>query len=124
MVQVGLALVLLIGAGLMLRTFQNLSEVDAGFERPEEIQTVRIEIPFPMAAEAQKECARRTIIGQACRALPGVVSVAYTSGTPTRATRLTYRSRRDGSSLKTIGPGSCSSSSSRQTTLRPPEYRW
>ena len=44
-VQVALALVLLVGSGLMLRTFQALRHVDAGFSSPHEIETLRISIP-------------------------------------------------------------------------------
>ena len=44
-VQVGLALVLLIGSGLMIRTFQALRSVQPGFTHPEEIQMMRISIP-------------------------------------------------------------------------------
>ena len=43
-VQVALALVLLIGSGLMIRTFQALKHVDPGFVRPAEVQTLRISI--------------------------------------------------------------------------------
>ena len=55
-VQVALALVLLISSGLMIRTFQALKQVEPGFTRPEEIQTVRIFIP---AAAVQRSRGRR-----------------------------------------------------------------
>jgi predicted permease len=44
-VQVGLALVLLVGSGLMMRTFQALRRVDPGFSEANEIATMRISIP-------------------------------------------------------------------------------
>jgi predicted permease len=44
-VQVALALVLLIGSGLMMRTFQALRKVDPGFSNPNQIETLRISIP-------------------------------------------------------------------------------
>lgn len=44
-VQVALSLVLLVGAGLMIRTFHALGAVDPGFSRPEEVQLMRIFIP-------------------------------------------------------------------------------
>src|SRR5882757_4495428 len=44
-VQVALALVLLIGSGLMIRTFQSLRHVDPGFSRAAELEAVRIGIP-------------------------------------------------------------------------------
>jgi len=80
--QVALALVLLIGAGLMIRTFQKLSKVDTGFERPEEIQTMRIEIPFSIAVDPQNVVrAENDILGKLA-AVPGISSVAYANGTP------------------------------------------
>src|SRR5204863_2009637 len=44
-VQVALALVLLIGSGLMIRTFQSMRRVHPGFTNPETLQTLRISIP-------------------------------------------------------------------------------
>jgi hypothetical protein len=44
-VQVALALVLLVGSGLMIRTFQQLRDVQPGFTHPEEIQIVHSSIP-------------------------------------------------------------------------------
>jgi predicted permease len=44
-VQVALALVLLIGSGLMIRTFQALRDVQPGFRNPETLQTLRVSIP-------------------------------------------------------------------------------
>ena len=43
--QVALALVLLVAAGLMIRTFQSLRRVDAGFQPSAAIQTVDMSIP-------------------------------------------------------------------------------
>lgn len=44
-VQVSLALVLLISSGLMIRTFQNMREVEPGFRGAAQLQTVRVAIP-------------------------------------------------------------------------------
>jgi hypothetical protein len=44
-VQVALALVVLFGSGLMMRTFQTLRHVDPGFSGANEIETLRISIP-------------------------------------------------------------------------------
>jgi putative ABC transport system permease protein len=41
-VQVALALILLVGSGLMIRSFQAIRSVEPGFARPEQVQTVRI----------------------------------------------------------------------------------
>jgi putative ABC transport system permease protein len=44
-VQVALAMVLLIGAGLMIRTFRALTQIDPGFRNPEQVLTLRVGIP-------------------------------------------------------------------------------
>jgi putative ABC transport system permease protein len=43
--QVALALVLLVGSGLMIRTFQMLRQVDPGFRDPGNVQTFQLTIP-------------------------------------------------------------------------------
>ncbi len=45
--QVAIALVLLVGSGLMIRTFFTLRNVDPGFREPEAIQTFQLTIPRP-----------------------------------------------------------------------------
>ena len=52
--QVALALVLLVGAGLMIRTFQQLRAVQPGFTQPEEIHIVRSSIPEAVAEEPSR----------------------------------------------------------------------
>lgn len=44
--QVALALVLLVGSGLMIRTFQSLRQVDPGFRDPGKVQTFQLTIPL------------------------------------------------------------------------------
>jgi hypothetical protein len=53
-VQVALALVLLIGSGLMLRTLKALRGVAPGFTHPEEILTLRVSIPGAQVAEPER----------------------------------------------------------------------
>jgi putative ABC transport system permease protein len=79
-VQVALALVLLIGAGLMTRTFQKLSKVDTGFVRPEEVQTVRVDVPPPIIAQ-QVVRVENDILDKLSM-LPGVTSAAFVSSSP------------------------------------------
>ena len=50
-VQVALAVVLLIGSGLMIRTFQSMRRVQPGFTNPGTLQTMRIAIPGDIAAD-------------------------------------------------------------------------
>ena len=53
-VQVALALVLLVGSGLMIRTFQQLRGVQPGFTHPEEIQIVHSSIPEAIAKDPER----------------------------------------------------------------------
>ena len=77
--QVALAAVLLIGSGLMVRSFQALQKVHPGFERPDEVLTVRVSIPSA-EIEDQEAVARahEKIIDRLSRT-PGVVSVGGSS---------------------------------------------
>ncbi len=78
--EVGLALVLLIGAGLMLRTLQQLTHVNPGFNA-ENLLTLRFALP----AEAYNT-ERRLAFFRECRmrleALPGVRSASFVMSLP------------------------------------------
>ena len=52
--QIALALVLLVSAGLMIRSFQALRSVDPGFTQPEHVQTFSISIPGTVVAEPER----------------------------------------------------------------------
>lgn len=79
-VQVALALVLMVGSGLMIRTFQALRDVHPGFERPEEVLTLRLGVP-PAEATTDDEAAlvHREIV-QALSQIPAVTSVGAAAG--------------------------------------------
>ena len=77
-VQVALSVVLLAGAGLLIRSFQELSRVDPGFE-PARVLSFRIGgtfNDFPQLAQRNEE-----ILGE-LRALPGVEASAVSSPVP------------------------------------------
>jgi predicted permease len=78
-VQVALALVLLIGAGLMIRTFHVLSSVHPGFVRPDEVQTFRLFIPESQVKERAAVARMHQAIMDKIAAVPGVSSVALAS---------------------------------------------
>ena len=62
MVQVALALVLLVGSGLMIRTFQSMRRVQPGFSEPATLQTLRIAIPGDAAADDAHAAAQQSLV--------------------------------------------------------------
>ncbi|HZM93538.1 MAG TPA: ABC transporter permease [Vicinamibacterales bacterium] len=81
-VQVALALVLLIGSGLMIRTFQQLRSVPPGFTHPEEIQILHSTIPESLAKEPERVMRLQHEILDRLAAIPGVVSVGFGDAAP------------------------------------------
>ena len=80
--QVALALVLLVGSGLMIRTFQALRQVDPGFD-PRDVLTLRIAIPDAQVRDATAVIRLEQAILERIRAIPGVASVGLTTVIPT-----------------------------------------
>jgi putative ABC transport system permease protein len=78
-VQVALALVLLAGSGLMIRTFQALRSVEPGFSRPEEILTLRVSIPSGQIQEAERVGRMYHEMLQKIAAIPGVISAGLSN---------------------------------------------
>ena len=77
--QVSLALVLLVGSGLMIRTSYVLSSVNPGFQRPAEVQTFRLSIPDSQVKEEVAVLRMHQAIADKVAAVPGVSSVALAS---------------------------------------------
>lgn len=77
--QVALALVLLVGSGLMIRSFQALREVQPGFQRPEEVITLRLTIPMAEIEEPADVAATHEQIVRRIAQVPGVASVGMSS---------------------------------------------
>lgn len=79
--QIAVAVVLLVGAGLLLRTFANLRGADLGFE-PAQLLTLRTTIPLTKYAKHQDRTSffERVIAG--VKRQPGVANAAYVSVTP------------------------------------------
>jgi predicted permease len=80
--QLALALVLLVGSGLMIRTFRALGRVQPGFSRPEQVQTLRISIPESHVKEAADLVRTQQAVAEKIATLGGVRSVALTSVLP------------------------------------------
>ena len=81
-VQVGLALVLLVGSGLMIRTFRALTRVQPGFMSPAEVQTLRLSIPEAQVKDPERVVRMAQEISQKLAAIPGVFSVGVCSTVP------------------------------------------
>jgi predicted permease len=81
--QTALAVVLLIGSGLMIRTFQALRHVQPGFRDPAELQTLRIFIPDTQVKEPARVIRMQQEIRDKLAAIPGVSSVAFGNSVPT-----------------------------------------
>ncbi len=77
--QIALALVLLVGSGLMIRTFQALRDVDPGFTRANEVQTLRLSIPESQVKDEGAVVRMEQAIVDKVAAVPGVTSVALAS---------------------------------------------
>jgi putative ABC transport system permease protein len=75
--QVAMALVLLVSAGLMIRTFEALRAVDPGFTDARHLQVVRISIPGSLIAEAERVTRTQSQILDKLSAIPGVKSAGF-----------------------------------------------
>jgi len=80
--QVTLAVVLLVGAGLMIHTFQALRKVDPGFD-PRDVLTLRIAIPESQAKDPTNVIRLEHGIVEKIRAIPGVTSAGLATVIPT-----------------------------------------
>jgi predicted permease len=77
--QISLALVLLIGAGLMVRSFQAIRSADPGFQSPEEVVILSLTIPSSEAPEAEDVVRAHELISHRLAQVSGVTSVGLTS---------------------------------------------
>jgi putative ABC transport system permease protein len=83
--QVAATLVLLVGAGLMLRTLANLNAIELGF-KPSNLLTMQVVLPQPKYGEPAKRLAFYDRVVAELRALPGVRGAAFASTLPFQAT--------------------------------------
>ncbi len=82
-VQTALAVVLLIGAGLMIRTFQALRQVQPGFTAAAQLQTFRIDIADGQVKEPERVLRMQQEIRRKLAEIPGVSSVSFANSVPT-----------------------------------------
>jgi predicted permease len=77
--QVALALILLVGAGLLLRTFQALRDVNPGFVHPKEVLTFRVPVPDVDSISPEQSARMHQRIVEGILAIPGVTGAAAAS---------------------------------------------
>lgn len=80
--QVALALVLLIGAGLLVRSFIALSAVRPGFTHSEQVQTIRLFIPEAQIRELERVAQMQADILHSLATIPGVSAAAFATALP------------------------------------------
>jgi putative ABC transport system permease protein len=88
MSQVALSLLLIIGAGLLLRSFLRLLRVDPGFDA-QNVLTMNVSLPTVKYAKAEQQIAFFDEILRRVSALPGVRSVATSAALPLTWKRIT-----------------------------------
>ena len=79
--EIGLALVLLIGASLLLRSFALLRAVDPGFQ-PERLLTMTIPLPSEVYREGPQQAEFAAQLLERVRMVPGVQSAAVSNSLP------------------------------------------
>ncbi|MDX2154420.1 MAG: ABC transporter permease [Bryobacteraceae bacterium] len=80
--QLGLATVLLIASGLLLRTLAALRSVDAGFTAPQEVQAARVSIPVALVGSTEMVMRQQEAILRKFEALPGTTAAAIATSLP------------------------------------------
>ncbi len=84
-VEMALAVVLLVGAGLMLRSLWSLQRVELGFE-PSRVQTMRLSLPAASYETPEQVVAFYSRLIDQVRALPGVRTVGAARSLPLAST--------------------------------------
>ena len=79
--EVALALVLLVGAGFLLKSFARLREIDPGF-RPDHLLTMRIQLSGPRYEDDRRRISYFSELQERLRSLPGVTAVSLVGRLP------------------------------------------
>ena len=80
--QVAMALVLLVSALLMIRTFASMRSIDPGFSDPAHVATARIFVPELLIANPVQVTHVQNEISEKIAAIPGVTSVGFSAAAP------------------------------------------
>lgn len=79
--EIALAVMLVVGAGLLIRSFHNLTTVDAGFD-PNNLTTFSVFLPGATYTDPQRRVQFVSTLDEKLKAIPGVTAVAMTAGLP------------------------------------------
>ncbi len=79
--EMALALMLLVGAGLLIKSFARITDVDPGFST-ENVLTTQLSLPATRYADAPSRSAFWRRLVEKATAMPGVTSVGLTSNVP------------------------------------------
>lgn len=79
--EVGIAMILLVGAGLLIKSFYKLQQVDLGF-KPANVVTMRLSLPNTRYAEPHKVHGFFNELVSRTESMPGVKSVALVNALP------------------------------------------
>ncbi len=77
--QITLALVLLVGSGLMVRSFQAIRRANPGFRNPEEVLVLGVTVPSDAAESPDQVVQVHELIARRLAEIPGVTSVGPSS---------------------------------------------
>jgi predicted permease len=77
--EIALAVVLLVGSGLMMRTFQAMRQVDPGFTNPEQVLTLRVSIPESLVPDKEQTARTHEQIVGRIEQIAGVTAVGLSS---------------------------------------------
>jgi putative ABC transport system permease protein len=80
-VQVALSLILLVGSGLLIRSFAQLLQVDPGFD-PRNLLSMEYRLPRNKYPEEAAQAAFHLRVAEQARQVPGVISAAVVNGLP------------------------------------------
>jgi len=100
--EISLSVVLVVGAGLMIRTLSELSRVDVGF-RTDNILTTRITLPQAIYAQGTQIVGFYQELIERVEALPGVVSAGIVRQLPLASGFGTYSIQIEGREVETVG---------------------
>ena len=79
--EIALALMLVVGAGLLVRSFRHLTAVDAGFD-PRHLVTFGVNLPAASYQAAARRSQFATELAQALQSIPAVEAVSPVTGLP------------------------------------------